>query len=115
MRKNKFASITVDGKLEAWKGPNPDTGPTAVQQAIDRSGRFLKEGKTAIPVVVKETKRAGRPREDDRDKKVVSTYLPEEVLEKIKLEAVQAGSSVSSTISSIIEKAMKEASNETEP
>lgn len=106
--KNKFVSVVVDGKLSGWQGPNPDQDPTAVEQAVGLSDRFSAEGKFALPVVVEEIRPKGRPRKDDRNRKVVSIYLPEEVLAVIKAKAeAHGGTSVSSELAAIIESAMR--------
>ena len=110
-KKSKFVSVIVDGKLSGWQGPDPDEDTTAVQQAVGLSDRFSAEGKTSLPVVVEEIRPIGRPRKDNRNRKVVSIYLPEEILEKIKKKAEADGgtaTSISSAIATIIENALQE-------
>lgn len=112
MTKNKFVSVVVEGKLSGWQGPNPDKDPTAVEQAVGLSDRFSAEGKMALPVIVEEIRPKGRPRKDNRNRKVVSIYLPEEVLAMIKAKAeINGGVSISSEIASILEEAMKGGKN----
>jgi uncharacterized protein (DUF4415 family) len=115
--KSKFVTVIVNGKMSAWTGPNPDKDPTAIQQAKDLSDRFSEEGKNSLPVIVEEIRPQGRPRLDNRKRKVVSAYLPEDILEALKKKAeANGGASISAEISAIIESAVRRYEEyETEP
>lgn len=112
-KKKKFVAVIVDGKLNEWRGPNPDQDPMAKRLALAKSASFTNKGHTAYPVVIEEAQGPGRPRIDDRPRKVVGTYIREDSLEILKEKMKNEGktTSISAEISAIVENAIRRYAN----
>lgn len=114
--KNKFVGVIVNRELDSWVGPNPDTDPTAIQQAKDRSQELSLDGKEAYPVIVEEIRPKGRPRSDERPRRVVSAYLPEDVLKALmERKKGSSATSLSAEISNIVEEFIRREDDENKP
>jgi len=54
--RNHYVSVIVDGKLDAWTGPNPEHDKTIQRTALARAEFLRKEGHTAYAVEIIEIK-----------------------------------------------------------
>lgn len=101
-----FVSLIVDGRIIDWKKPNT---PHGMEEARKKASGFIASGKSAFPVIVEEaTPVRGRPRKDNINRKVVSAYLPDDIIEELKRKAEEnGGRPISAEIAAIVEEAIR--------